>query len=134
VLGTRIPVQYGLRTRNVTVREAILLKIADGALKGDARKAELLFRREDAITEPEKPFKWTEGLQFLTTEELETVEEILERCAERQRNGDHPEESGGLSFAASVGYPVDDEDGPQGQSSSGTADEPDPDEDSDHDD
>jgi len=131
VLGTRIPVQYGHRTRKVCVREAIFLKIVDGALKGDARKAELLFKREDAIAEPEKPLRLIDGLEFLTTEELETLEQILERGAERQRNGYYPGEDDGSSFAALVGYPVDDDDQPKDQLSSGAAAEPDPDEDSD---
>jgi hypothetical protein len=45
ILEHQIPLQESGRIRKISVRQAILLKMADGALKGDTRKAAFVLDR-----------------------------------------------------------------------------------------
>jgi hypothetical protein len=45
ILEHQIPLQEGGRIRKISIRKAILLKMADGALKGDTRKAAFVLDR-----------------------------------------------------------------------------------------
>jgi hypothetical protein len=71
-LDRKIEVRTGATVRKVSVRETILIRIAEAALKGDIKSAQFLLRRYD-IAETAKP--------NVLDVRYETVEEAIEALA-----------------------------------------------------
>jgi hypothetical protein len=54
-LDHKIAVRTGATVRNVSVRQAILIRLAEAALKGDIKSAQFLLQRYDIAVETAKP-------------------------------------------------------------------------------
>jgi hypothetical protein len=73
-LDHKIAVRTGATVRKVSVREAILIRLAEAALKGDIKSAHFLLQRYDIAAETAKP-------DVMDPDRYETVEEAIEALA-----------------------------------------------------
>jgi hypothetical protein len=73
-LDRKIKVRTGATVRKVSVREAIMIRLAEAALKGDIKSAHFLLQRYDIAAETAKP-------NVLDPDRYETVEEAIEALA-----------------------------------------------------
>jgi Family of unknown function (DUF5681) len=73
-LDRKIEVRTGATVRKVSVREAIMIRLAEAALKGDIKSAHFLLQRYDIAAETAKP-------NVLDPDRYETVEEAIEALA-----------------------------------------------------
>jgi Family of unknown function (DUF5681) len=73
-LDRKIEVRTGATVRKVSVREAIMIRLAEAALKGDIKSAHFLLQRYDIAAETAKP-------NVLDPDRYETVEEAKEALA-----------------------------------------------------
>jgi hypothetical protein len=81
-LDRKIDVRTGATVRKVSVREAILIRLAEAALKGNIKSAQLLLQRYDIATETAKP-------NVVDPDQYETVEEVIEALAKEGLNIEH---------------------------------------------
>jgi Family of unknown function (DUF5681) len=73
-LDRKIEVRTGATVRKVSVREAIMIRLAEAALKGDIKSAHFLLQRYDIAAETAKP-------NVQDPDQYETVEEAIEALA-----------------------------------------------------
>jgi Family of unknown function (DUF5681) len=79
ILDRKIEVRSGSTVRNITVREAMLTRFAESALKGDTKSAAFLLQRYDM---PETPQEHADNVT--TPEEQELIDEYLDDCLKKR--------------------------------------------------
>jgi hypothetical protein len=81
LLDRKIEVRTNSIVRKVSVREAILTRFAEAALKGDAKCAAFLLQRYDALEEPSQA-------QAALPEEREIIDTYVEALLKKQNKKD----------------------------------------------